>query len=84
MLVCSALSQLLQRVAAQLCFWGSLAAFFGLLSTSSSSLPLPSASPHLPSTSSPLSLQDLYLARLSTFGLGSDQGSSQFEHPQSC
>ena len=76
MLVCSALSQLLQRVAAQLCFWGSLATFFRLLSSSS---PLP-----LPSTSSPLSLQDLYLARLSTFGLGSDQGSSQFEHPQSC
>ena len=44
----------------------------------SSPPPLP-----LPSTSS-LSLQGLYLARLSTFGLGSDQGSSQFEHPHSC
>ena len=40
MLVCSALSQLLQRVAAQLCFWGSLAAFFGLSSPSSPPPPL--------------------------------------------
>ena len=56
MLVCSALSQLLQRVAAQLCFWGSLAAFFGLLS-SSSPLPLPSPSPH-----PPLSLSRVFIS----------------------